>query len=505
MNGAQLPFDQYVVWFLTGSIDLYGDDALRKVASQAQDIVDALNRSSDVVIRVEARPVMKETDQIRATVLAANADPSVVGVIAWMHTFSPSKMWISALASLQKPLLHLATQHNEAMPWANINFDFLNLNQSAHGDREFAHGLSRSGAPSRTIVGHVNDPSVLARVGTWQRAAMAKQAAYGIRVARFGDNMRYVAVTEGDKVEATRVFGAQINTWGVTELAALTDSADPADVDRVLQEYDDSYIMVPELRADGAHRESLRYAAQIEVALRQFLEAGGFSAFCTNFEDLGPMRQLPGLAVQRLQAEGYGFGPEGDWKTALLVRLAAIMGTGLPGGASIMEDYTYDLTPGAQLILGSHMLEVSSCLTTTKPELQLRPLSIGNREDPPRLVFHADPGPGVVASLTDSRDRFRFTANAIEIVEPSQPLPDIGVAHAIWKPKPDFETSVACWLAAGACHHTCLTTQIGIDAFRALAEMLRIEFLAIDDETTASRFADAVRWNEAYFRLVRGF
>ncbi len=497
-------YDALEVWFVTGSVDLYGEDALAAVARQSQGVVEALNASPDVAVTVVWKPVVLDPESIRQVLIEANANPRVVGVIAWMHTFSPAKMWVGGLSLLQKPLLHLATQANVELPWRTIDFDFMNLNQSAHGDREFGYGVTRARTPQAIVVGHVSDPAVTAQVGRWERAAAGRAALVGMRVARFGDNMRHVAVTEGDKTEAERVFGAHVNTWGVTELADAVHAA-PADaVDAMLADYDASYDVVPELRAGGARRDDLRYAAAIEVGLRGFLEDGGFSAFTTTFEDLGALRQLPGLAPQRLQREGYGFGPEGDWKTAILIRLANVMGAGLPGGASIMEDYTYDLTPGSELILGSHMLEVAPGLTTSTPRLEIHPLGIGGRQDPPRLVFSADSGPAVVVSLTDVRDRFRLVANSVEVVPPTEPLEKLPVAHAVWRPQPDFGTSVGSWLAAGACHHTVMSNAVDIEVFRLFAEMVGVEFLAITSQTTVPAFQREISWNEAYYRMTAG-
>jgi len=435
--------------------------------------------------------------------LEANADDSVIGVIAWMHTFSPAKMWIAGLDALQKPLLHLHTQANVDLPWGEIDFDFMNLNQAAHGDREFGYIESRLNVQRTTVVGHVSDPAVTARVGVWTRAAAGRAATQSMKVARFGDNMRYVAVTEGDKTEAELRLGVQVNTWGVNELVAAVAAQSDADVDALVAEYLDLYDVVPELRPGGGRAESLRDGARIELGLRSFLEEGGFHAFTDSFEDLGDLTQLPGLAVQRLMADGYGFGAEGDWKTAVLVRTAAVMGAGLPGGASLMEDYTYHLEPGNELILGAHMLEVSPTLSSAKPTLEIHPLGIGGKDDPVRLVFTADPGPAVVVALSDMRDRFRLVANVVENVALPQPMPKLPVGRAVWKPKPDFRTSATAWLTAGAAHHTVMSTQVGVDVFRDFAKMSGVELLVIDDGTTIEGFEQTVRWNAAYYRLAQ--
>jgi L-arabinose isomerase len=494
----------YEVWFLTGSQNLYGEETLKQVAEQSQEIARALNAASDVPVTVVWKPVLKDSESIRRLALDVNAQNNVIGVIAWMHTFSPAKMWITGLDLLRKPLLHLHTQANVALPWSEIDFDFMNLNQAAHGDREFGYIQTRLGVARKTVVGHVSNPAVTAKVGTWSRAAAGWAATHELKLARFGDNMRFVAVTEGDKTEAELQFGVQVNTWGVNDLVEAVDAASEADVDALVAEYEELYDVAPELRAGAERHDSLRYGARIELGLRSFLEAGGFSAFTTSFEDLGGLRQLPGLAVQRLMADGYGFGAEGDWKTAVLVRAAKVMGSGLPGGASLMEDYTYNLTPGNELILGAHMLEVCPSLTTSRPSLEVHPLGIGGREDPVRLVFDTDAGPGIVVALSDMRDRFRLVANVVEVVPLPEPLPKLPVARAVWKPEPDFATSAAAWLTAGAAHHTVMSTAVGLEVFEDFAEIAKNELVVIDKGTTLREFSRELRWNQAYYRLAQG-
>lgn len=496
--------DHYEVWFLTGSQHLYGPETLEQVAQQSQQIAGMLDASAEVPAKIVWKPVLTDSAEIQRVAHEANAAPHVIGLIAWMHTFSPAKMWIAGLDALRKPLAHLHTQANVELPWADIDFDFMNLNQAAHGDREFGYIQTRLGVPRKTIVGHASDPRVQREVGTWQRAAAGLAAARGLKLARFGDNMRFVAVTEGDKTEAELRFGVQVNTWGVNELAEEVHAATSAQIDALIDEYEQSYDVVPELRRGGERHGSLRDGAAIEIGLRSFLEAGGFGAFTTSFEDLGSLPQLPGLAVQRLMAQGYGFGAEGDWKTAVLGRIANVMGAGLPGGASLMEDYTYDMTPGEELILGAHMLEVSPSLTTAKPTLEVHPLGIGGKDDPVRLVFTADPGPAVVVAMSDMRDRFRLTANVVENVEPRAELPNLPVGRAVWKPQPDFTTSASAWLAAGAAHHTVMSTAVGLEAFRDFAEMAEVELLVIDEGTDLLQFHREVRWNQAYYRLAQG-
>jgi L-arabinose isomerase len=498
------PYADREVWFLTGSQDLYGEQTLRQVAEQSQEIARLVDASGDVPARVVWRPVLKDKAAIRRAALEANADDAVIGVIAWMHTFSPAKMWIAGLDALRVPLLHLHTQANVALPWATIDFDFMNLNQAAHGDREFGYLATRLGTTRKTVAGHVSDPAVTASIGTWVRACAGWSATNELRLVRFGDNMRNVAVTEGDKTEAELRFGVSVNTWGVNELVAAIDDVEPGETDTLVAEYEDTYDIAPELREGGSRHESMRYAATQEIALRQLLGALGAKAFTTNFEDLGGLRQLPGLAVQRLMADGYGFGAEGDWKTAILVRAAKVMGAGLPGGASLMEDYTYDLTPGSERILGAHMLEICPSLTTSRPSMQIHPLGIGGREDPVRLVFNADAGDGLLVSLADLRDRFRLTANVVDVVPPSEDLPHLPVARAVWRPRPDFRTSAQAWLTAGGAHHTVLSTAVGLEVFEDFAEISRTELLAIDETTTRRGFRDQLRWNQAYYRLAQG-
>jgi len=494
------------IWFFTGSQDLYGEETLRQVAQQSTEVAQALDASTEVPARIVWKPVLKDSDSIRRAMLEANSDDNVLGVITWMHTFSPAKMWINGLKALQKPLLHLHTQANVELPWDSIDFDFMNLNQAAHGDREYAYLATRLGASRTTVVGHVSNPVVARRVGTWIRGAAGFNAVQNLNLVRFGDNMRNVAVTEGDKTEAEIRFGVSVNTWAVNDLVDAVEAVADTDIDALVAEYERDYDVVDELRASGARHESLRYAARQEIALETFLREANAMAFTTNFEDLGGLRQLPGLAVQRLMGKGYGFGAEGDWKTAVLVRAAKVMGQGLPGGASLMEDYTYDLTEGKELILGAHMLEVCPTLTTAKPRVEIHPLGIGGREDPVRMVFNADATEGaVVVSMADMRERFRLTANVVDVVVPPADLPNLPVARAVWSPRPNFNVSAESWLAAGGAHHTVMSTAAGIEAFEIFAEIAGTELLVIDEETTRRNFAQQIRVNQSYYRLAQGF
>ncbi|GAB3994079.1 L-arabinose isomerase [Nocardioides marmoraquaticus] len=491
------------VWFLTGSQGLYGPETLDQVATQSRDIAARLD-AGDLPVDVVWKPVLLDAVAIHRQVLEANADPDCVGLVVWMHTFSPAKMWIAGLEALAKPLLHLHTQAGMSLPWSTIDMDFMNLNQAAHGDREFGHVQSRVGVARKTVAGHVDSPGVQHRVGTWARAALGRHELRRLRLARFGDNMRDVAVTEGDKVEAQLRFGVSVNTYGVNDLVAVVDQVSDDAVDKLCTEYADTYRVAPELLPGGDRHESLRYGARIELGLRAFLVDGGFGAFTTNFEDLGGLRQLPGLAVQRLMADGYGFGGEGDWKTSVLLRATKTMARGLPGGTSFMEDYTYHLVPGEEKILGAHMLEVCPSLTASRASLEIHPLSIGGREDPVRLRFTADPGPGLVVGLSDTGDRFRLTLNTVDVVEPDEALPQLPVACAVWEPHPSLSTSAESWLMAGAPHHTVLSTALDTEVVEDFAEMTRTELVVIDETTTTRSLRRELRWNAAYHRLAQG-
>jgi len=497
--------DDRQIWFLTGSQSMYGDDTLRQVAEQSAAVVQQLNASGTIPLPVVFRPILTESAAIHRQMLDVNSDPSCVGVITWMHTFSPAKMWINGLGALQKPMLHLHTQANIELPWADIDMDFMNLNQAAHGDREFAFILTRSGVARKTVAGHVSNPAVSARIAAWARAARGLAEIRSLRLARFGDNMRDVAVTEGDKVEAQLRFGVAVNTYGVNDLVASVGEVSDADVDDLGREYEDLYDVVPELRRGGDRHEALRDGARIELGIRAFLDAGGFGAFTTNFEDLGGLRQLPGLAVQRLMADGYGFGGEGDWKTSVMLRTIKVMSEGLLGGTSFMEDYTYDLTPGRESTLGAHMLEICPSIASGKPRLEIHPLSIGNRDDPVRLKFTARPGPAVVLGLADLGERFRFVVNEIDIVEPPHPLPKLPVACAVWRPRPSHHVAAESWLTAGGPHHTVLSSAIGTEELEDFAEMTHTEMVVIDADTTSRGFAKELRWSQAYHRLAQGF
>jgi len=492
------------VWLVTGSQEMYGPATLRQVEAHAREVAAGLDAQPEMPVRVVHKEVATSAGSIRRVALDANAVDACVGVITWMHTFSPAKMWIAGLSALQKPLLHLHTQFNRELPWSEIDMDFMNLNQSAHGDREFGFMATRMGLRRKTVVGHWSDPTVARRVGAWARAACGWHELQRLEVARFGDNMRQVAVTEGDKVEAQLRLGVSVNGYGVDDLARAVREVADAEVDALTRDYEERYDLVPALRDGGERRASLRDAARIEAGLRSFLDAGGFKAFTDTFEDLADLPQLPGIGVQRLMADGYGFGAEGDWKTAALVRAVKVMGAGIDGGSSFMEDYTYDFTPGDGRVLGAHMLEVCPSIAGGRPSCEIHPLSIGGRGDPVRLVFTARSGPAVNIALVDLGDRFRLLVNEVELVPPDEPLPKLPVARALWRPRPDLPTAAEAWLVAGGPHHTVLSGQLDTEIVEDFAEIAGIELVVIDAETRMRDFTRELRWNQAYYRLAQG-
>ncbi len=484
------------IWFLTGSQSLYGEETLKQVAEQSQEVFKTLSANVDVPVKIVWKPVLLTPETIRRALLDASSDENCLGVITWMHTFSPAKMWIAGLNALQKPLLHLNTQANSQLPWATLDMDFMNLNQAAHGDREYGHITARLEVPRKVVVGHVSEPKTVSRIGDWIRATIGWDTAQNLKLARFGDNMRFVAVTDGDKTSAQMRFGMSIEAYGINALADAIEKVTPQEIDQLVTEYQDRYSVAPELAKGGARHESLRYSASIEAALHTFLKAGNFSAFTTNFEDLGALRQLPGFAVQRMMEKGYGFGGEGDWKTSALLRIIKSMGTGLKGGTSFMEDYTYHFGPGEPKVLGAHMLEVCSTISDEKPTIEIHPLGIGDREDPVRMVFTATPGEGRVVSLMDMGNRFRIVTNDIEVVPPDAPLPNLPVARAIWKPKPSLATSAESWIYAGGSHHTVLTKSVSHETLVDFANIADVELLHIGVNTTTESILHEIRWNQ---------
>jgi L-arabinose isomerase len=497
---------EYEVWFVTGSQHLYGPKTLEKVAEHSKEIAAALGASAHVPVKVVFKPVLTTPEVIRELCLEANSTKNCIGLITWMHTFSPAKMWIAGLTTLKKPFLHLHTQYNREIPWSSIDMDFMNLNQAAHGDREYGFIGSRLRLNRKVVVGHWSDDGVQAEIGTWVRAACAWADWQGARVARFGDNMRDVAVTEGDKVEAQIQLGYDVYGYGVGDLVKAVNDASDADIKKMTQAYLDEYDVVPALQPNGDKHASLIDGARIEVGMRSFLSNGNFKAFTTTFEDLHGLNQLPGLAVQRLMRDGYGFGAEGDWKTSALVRAMKVMSEGLKGGVSFMEDYTYHFSASGDKVLGAHMLEICESIAAPsgKPKLDILPLSIGGKADPLRLIFDANLGPAIGASIMDMGQRFRIVANVVDVVPTDEPLPKLPVARALWIPRPNLKVAAAAWIFAGGAHHTSFSYSVNAEHLRDFAEMAGVEFLLIDENTKVDEFKDKLRWNDLYYLLSKG-
>lgn len=488
------------VWFVTGSQHLYGEETLKQVAAHSQQIAKELSGSPAIPVNVVFKPVLKTPDEIYKLCQEANTDKQCIGIVAWMHTFSPAKMWIGGLKILQKPLLHLHTQFNRDIPWKDIDMDFMNLNQSAHGDREFGFIMSRMRLNRKVVVGHWQDKGVQERINVWARAAAGWNDLQGARFARFGDNMRQVAVTEGDKVEAELQFGYSVNGYGIGDLVKVINEVSDAEITNLTAEYESRYNVAAPLRKGGAQHASLREAAKIETGLRAFLQQGNFKGFTDTFEDLHGLLQLPGIAAQRLMNEGYGFGAEGDWKTAALVRAMKVMGSGLKGGNSFMEDYTYHFDPSNQMVLGAHMLEICESIAEAKPSCEIHPLGIGGKADPVRLVFNTAAGAALNASVIDMGNRFRLLVNTVEAVKPEQDLPKLPVARVLWKPHPDMATGCAAWILAGGAHHTCYSQNLTAEHLQDFAEMAGIEYVLIGKETTLYQLKNELRWNEIYYK-----
>lgn len=492
---------KFEVWFVTGSQDLYGEETLKQVAAHSEEIAAFLNNASEIPVRVVFKPTVKSTEEIYAICQEANVAPNVIGIITWMHTFSPAKMWITGLRALQKPIAHLHTQFNRDIPWATIDMDFMNLNQSAHGDRETGFMMSRMKINRKVIVGHWQDPEVLDQLNGWARAAAGWNDWQGARFVRFGDNMRYVAVTDGDKVEAELKFGFSVNTHGIGDLVAVINQISDAEVDALAAEYEARYAVVDVLRKGGSRYSSLRDAAKIELGLKAFLEAGNYKGFSDTFEDLHGMKQLPGIAAQRLMNQGYGFAGEGDWKTAALVRAMKVMGSGLPGGNAFMEDYTYHFDPSNPLVLGSHMLEICESIADGQAKCEIHPLGIGGKEDPVRLVFNVAAGPAINASLVDMGNRFRLIVNEVEAVAPQHDLPKLPVARVLWKPYPDMKTGCAAWILAGGAHHTCYSQNLTSEHMEAFSDMAGIELVKIGKNTELYSLKNELRWSDVYYQI----
>lgn len=492
------------LWFVTGSQHLYGEETLKQVAEDSQKIVAGLNSAGNFPVKIVFKPVLTTPEAIYQLCLEANSAPNCIGLATWMHTFSPAKMWIAGLSMLRKPFVHFHTQFNRDIPWASIDMDFMNLNQSAHGGREFGFIGTRMRRARKVIVGYWQDPDVMAQLDTWMRAACAWHDAQGARFARFGDNMREVAVTEGDKVEAQLRLGYSVNGYGLGELAAYVSNVTDAEINRLVAEYRSLYTLTNAEATGVDLSRSLTEAARIELGMRAFLQAGNFKGFTTTFEDLYGLEQLPGLAVQRLMADGYGFGAEGDWKTAALVRAMKVMGAGLDGGTSFMEDYTYHLAPGNMKVLGAHMLEVCASIAESTPSLEVHPLSIGGKADPARLVFNAPRKPGLNASMVDLGNRFRLIVNTLEVVAPDDALPKLPVARVVWVPMPNLKVAAAAWILAGGAHHTGFSQAVTVEHLEDFAEMAGVEFLLIDENTNLRDLKKELHWNQVYYHLANG-
>jgi len=488
------------VWFVTGSQHLYGEETLKQVAEHSQKIAAFLNIAPQVPVAVIWKPTVKSAEEIYQVCQDANTTRNCIGIISWMHTFSPAKMWIGGLKILQKPMLHLHTQFNRDIPWSTIDMDFMNLNQSAHGDREFGFIMSRMRLNRKVVAGHWQDVQVLEQINGWARTAAGWYDWQGARFARFGDNMRNVAVTEGDKVEAEIRFGYSVNTYGIGDLVKVINETSDAAIDTLVKEYADTYTLASSLKKGGEQHGSLREAAKIEIGLQAFLEDGNFKGFTDTFEDLHGMAQLPGIASQRLMAKGYGFGGEGDWKTAALVRVMKVMGSGLKGGNSFMEDYTYHFDPNNELVLGSHMLEICESIANSKPSCEIHPLGIGGKADPVRLVFGSAAGPALNASIVDMGNRFRLLVNEVVAVDPIQGLPKLPVARVLWKPYPDMKTGCAAWILAGGAHHTCYSQNLTAENLQDFADIAGIEYVLIGKNTNLYDFKNELRWNEMYYK-----
>lgn len=496
-----MALSDYQIWFLTGSQHLYGPEAIEQVGRNSREIAAQLDDAAAIPVQVVFKPVLTTAEEIAGVCSEANNDARCIGLIAWMHTFSPAKNWIAGLSLLRKPLLHLHTQYNRDIPWSEIDMDFMNLNQAAHGDREFGFMLSRLRMRRKVVVGHWRAESVQSQIGVWARAAAAWQETGRIKVARFGDNMRSVAVTEGDKVAAQAQFGYSVNGYGVGDLVALVNQVGDGEIDALVAEYEDTYRMSADLRKGGERHGSIREAARIEIGLAQFLSDGGFTAFTTTFEDLHGLAQLPGLAVQRLMEAGYGFGAEGDWKTAALLRSLKVMAEGLAGGASFMEDYTYHFAPGNMAVLGAHMLEICPSIAAGQPSLEVHPLGIGGKADPARLIFDTAAGEALNASLIDMGDRFRMIVNTVDVIEPQEPLPKLPVARALWKPHPDLAIGAAAWIHAGGAHHTVFSQALRPEHLYDFSEMAGVEYVQIDEATELRGFKNELRWNDLAYKL----
>ena len=491
----------FEVWFVTGSQHLYGTETLKQVQDHADIIAASLSEKSQIPVRVVCKTIVTTPEEISKTCSEANNQTFCIGLITWMHTFSPAKMWINGLKILRKPILHLHTQFNRDIPWNTIDMDFMNLNQSAHGDREFGFLMSRMRIQRKVVTGHWQDPQVVNQIADWTRAAAGWNDWQGAKFLRFGDNMRQVAVTEGDKVEAELKFGYSVNTYGVGDLVTVIDSVSDSEVKTLIDEYETAYQLTEELKKGKPKHKALQDAAKIEIGIKKFLESGNFKGFTDTFEDLHGLKQLPGIASQRLMLEGYGFAGEGDWKTSALVRAMKTMASGLSGGNSFMEDYTYHLEPGNEMVLGAHMLEICPTISKEKPSCEIHPLGIGGKEDPVRLVFNGSEGTALNASIIDMGERFRMLVNTVQAVKPPQAIPKLPVARVIWKPFPNMKDACTAWILAGGAHHTCYSQNLSVECLEDFAAMAGIEFVLIGKNTDIYQFRNELKWNDMYYKL----
>lgn len=491
----------FEIWFITGSQHLYGDEVLKQVEIHSKQIAKFFDEAKQIPVKIKFKAVVKSAEEINGACKDANAANNCIGIILWMHTFSPAKMWINGLKNLQKPLLHLHTQFNRDIPWDTIDMDFMNLNQSAHGDREFGFIMSRMKLKRKIVVGYWKDENVLQKINTWSRAAAAWHDWQGAKFVRFGDNMRNVAVTEGDKVEAEMLFGFSVNTYGVGDLVNTINKVNTKEIDNLCKQYSEEYNLAKSLKPSGENYSSLCEAAKIEIGLRRFLQKGNYKGFTDTFEDLHGLVQLPGIAVQRLMNEGYGFGAEGDWKTSALVRAMKVIANGMNGGNSFMEDYTYHLESKNEMVLGAHMLEICPSIAKAKPSCEIHPLGIGGKADPVRLIFDVAGGNALNASLVDLGNRFRLLVNEVEAVAPKNPLPKLPVARVLWKPLPDFHTACAAWILAGGAHHTCFSQNLSSEYLEVFAEMAGIECVLINKQTNLHDLKNELKWNGLYYQF----
>ena len=488
------------IWFVTGSQHLYGEATLKKVEENSIHIVKSLNDSKKLPLSIEFKTVVTTPQKVFNIISEANTSSRCIGLIFWMHTFSPAKMWINGLNIIQKPFLHLHTQFNQEIPWDSIDMDFMNLNQAAHGDREFGFICTRMNKNRKVVVGHWSNDKVQEKIAMWMRVVSAWADMRNMKIARFGDNMREVAVTEGNKVSGQIQFGISVNGYGVGDLVKVVNQVEDSEVAKLVEEYYDSYIISEDAKKNGPKYHSVLDAARIELGMRKFLSDGNFKAFTTTFEDLHGLKQLPGIAVQRLMNDGYGFGAEGDWKTSAIVRAVKTMANGLDGGTSFMEDYTYHFNQNGDKVLGSHMLEICPSIAAEKPKLEVHPLSIGGKEDPARLVFNVNPGKAINVSLIDLGNRFRLITNEVDAVNPDKDLPNLPVARVMWIPKPNLEIGAEAWIYAGGAHHTVFSKAITKEYIEDFAEIANIEHLLINDSTNISDFKKELRFNETYFK-----